>query len=87
MREFYGALYGEEVSREQIADIGWQCLSDEWEFNRAAGFTAKDDQLAECLGQDKIGAGVVFDVPAEIIQQVYTRQPAREDLYTTRAAG
>jgi len=29
----------------------------------------------------------VFDVPAEIIQQVYTRQPPREDLYTTRAAG
>jgi aldehyde:ferredoxin oxidoreductase len=87
MREFYGALYGESVSREQIADLGWQCLSDEWEFNKRAGFSAKDDRLAECLEQDKIGAGVVFDVPAEIIQQVYTRQPAREDLYTTRAAG
>jgi aldehyde:ferredoxin oxidoreductase len=87
MRGFYGALYGEEVSREQIADLGWQCLSDEWEFNRRAGFTQKDDRLAECLSQDKIGAGVVFDVPDEIIQQVYTRQPAREDLYTARAAG
>lgn len=87
MREYYGALYGEEVSREQIADLGWQCLSDEWAFNRAAGFTAKDDRLADCLAQDKIGAGVVFDVPDEIIQQVYTRQPAREDLYTARAAG
>ena len=88
MREFYGALYGEEVTREQIADLGWQCLSDEWEFNRRAGFTEADDRLAECLSQDKIGpAGFVFDVPADIIRQVYTRQPAREDLYTARAAG
>jgi aldehyde:ferredoxin oxidoreductase len=88
MREFYGALYGEEVTREQIADLGWQCLNDEWDFNRRAGFTEADDRLAECLSQDKIGpAGVVFDVPAEIIRQVYTRQPAREDLYTARAAG
>jgi aldehyde:ferredoxin oxidoreductase len=76
------------VTREQIADLGWQCLSDEWEFNRRAGFTEADDRLAECLSQDKIGpAGVVFDVPADIIRQVYTRQPAREDLYTARAAG
>ena len=88
MREFYAALYAEEVTREQIADIGWECLCDEWEFNRRAGFTAEDDRLAECLSQDKIGpAGVVFDVPADIIRQVYTRQPAREDLYTARAAG
>jgi aldehyde:ferredoxin oxidoreductase len=87
IRKFYGALYGEEVSREQIADQGWECLCDEWEFNRRAGFTAADDRLADCMSQDKIGAGVVFDVPAEIIQQVYTRQPAREDMFSAKAAG
>jgi|SRR5262245_1097559 len=87
IRMFYGALYGEEVTREQIADQGWECLCDEWEFNRRAGFTQADDRLAECMSQDRIGAGVVFDVPPEIIQQVYTRQPAREDMFSAKAAG
>jgi aldehyde:ferredoxin oxidoreductase len=88
MRGFYGALYGEEVSREAIADQGWQCLQDEWEFNKRAGFTAADDVLAECLAQDPIGpAKMVFDVPAEIVQQVYTRMPAGDDLYTAKASG
>jgi aldehyde:ferredoxin oxidoreductase len=88
MREFYGALYGEEISRDAIADQGWECLQDEWEFNKRAGFTAADDKLAECCGQDPIGpAKVVFDVPDDIIQQVYTRLPAGDDLYTMKASG
>jgi hypothetical protein len=61
---------------------------DEWEFNKRAGFTAADDRLAECCAKDPVGpAKVVFDVPADIIQQVYTRQPPGDDLYTTKAAG
>ena len=90
IRAFYGALYGEEVSRETIHDQGWQVLEDEWEFNRQAGFTAADDKLADCLGQDAVGAEgakVVFDVPADIIQAVYKRMPAQEDLFTAKAAG
>jgi aldehyde:ferredoxin oxidoreductase len=88
MREFYAALYGEEVSRDAIADQGWECLQDEWEFNKRAGFSAADDKLAECCEQDAIGpAKVVFDVPADIIQQVYTRLPAGDDLYTMKASG
>jgi aldehyde:ferredoxin oxidoreductase len=31
IRDFYGALYGVEVTREAIADQGWQCLQDEWD--------------------------------------------------------
>ncbi len=90
IRGFYGALYGEEVTREQIHDQGWQCLEDEWEFNRQAGFTAADDRLADCLMQDAIGAeGMkqVFDVPAEIIQAVYKRMPAQDDLFEAKASG
>jgi aldehyde:ferredoxin oxidoreductase len=37
IRAFYHELYGEEVSREEISDLGWRCLQDEWEFNRRAG--------------------------------------------------
>ena len=68
--------------------MGWQCLVDEWEFNRRAGFTEADDRLADCLSEDPVGAvPTVFDVPVEIIQQVHTRIPAKEDLFTTKATG
>jgi aldehyde:ferredoxin oxidoreductase len=88
IREFYGLLYGEEVSREQIADLGWQCMSDEWEFNRRAGFTQGDDVMPECLKQDAIGpAKLVWDVPQEIVAQAYQRQPARPELFAQKAAG
>jgi len=88
MRAFYGALYGEEVTREQIHDQGWQCLEDEWEFNRRAGMTDADDTMADCMKEDAIGAvPTVFDVPTEIIQQAKSRMPAQEDLFTTAAAG
>jgi len=90
IRGFYAALYGEEVSREQLHDQGWQCMVDEWEFNRRAGFTQDDDVLADCMQQDAIGAEgakQIFDVPADVIAQTYQRLPAREDLFTTKAAG
>jgi aldehyde:ferredoxin oxidoreductase len=88
IRAFYGALYGEEVSRETIHDIGWQCLADEWEFNERAGFTADDDVLADCMSEDAIGAQpTVFDVPKEIIQAAKKRMPAQEDLFSLKATG
>jgi aldehyde:ferredoxin oxidoreductase len=88
IRGFYGALYGEEVSREQIADIGWQCLQDEWEFNRRAGLSAADDVMPECMAQDAIGpAQVKWDVPNDIPQTLYKRQESREELYTQKATG
>ncbi len=86
IRSFYGALYDEEVTREQIHDQGWECLEDEWKFNRAAGLTEEDDSLSEPLQKDPI-AGQVFDVPMEIIQQMYTRLPARDDLFEAKASG
>jgi aldehyde:ferredoxin oxidoreductase len=88
IRKYYGLLYGEEVSREQIADLGWQCLQDEWEFNRRAGYTEKDDELPDCMKQDAIGpAKVVFDVPREVIAAAYERFDAREELFTAKATG
>jgi len=90
IRKFYGALYGEEVSREKIHDMAWDCMADEWEFNRRAGLTDADDTMADCMGQDAIGAeGMkqVFDVPAETIQAAKQRMPAQEDLFTQKAAG
>ncbi|MBW2279331.1 MAG: aldehyde ferredoxin oxidoreductase [Deltaproteobacteria bacterium] len=88
IRAFYGALYGEEVTREQIADQGWQCLEDEWEFNNRAGFTQADDDLPDCMREDPIGPmNLVWDVPQEIVQAAKKRLPAREELFAGRATG
>jgi aldehyde:ferredoxin oxidoreductase len=88
IRTYYGHLYGEDVTREQIADLGWQCLQDEWEFNRRAGFTAADDVMAECIQQDPIGpAKAVWDVPDDLVQQAYQRCAVRDELFALRASG
>jgi aldehyde:ferredoxin oxidoreductase len=88
IRAFYGALYGEEVGRDAIHEIGWQCLADEWQFNDRAGFTEADDRMADCMSQDPVGAvPTVFDVPKEIIRAARQRMPAREDLFTVKATG
>ena len=88
IRAFYGALMGREVSRTEIHDQGWQVLCDEWEFNKRAGFTAKDDVLSECLTKDPIGpANAVFDVPAAIIAAVYTKMAPGDDMFSAKASG
>jgi aldehyde:ferredoxin oxidoreductase len=87
IRKFYGALYGEEVSREAIADQAWQVLEDEWEFNRRAGWT-RDDPMPQCIKDDPIGpANMVWDVSQDLIDQVYTRLDSSEELFTSAAAG
>jgi aldehyde:ferredoxin oxidoreductase len=88
IRGFYGALYGRDVSREEIHDQGWQCLEDEWAFNAGAGFTEADDTMADCMSEDAIGAApTVFDVPKEIIQAAKQRMPANDELFLQKAVG
>ncbi|UCE87534.1 MAG: aldehyde ferredoxin oxidoreductase, partial [Deltaproteobacteria bacterium] len=88
IRNYYGRLYGEDVTRERISDLGWECLQDEWEFNKRAGFTEADDVLPQCMKEDAIGPQkVVFDVPADVIAQAKVRMESREELFTTRATG
>jgi aldehyde:ferredoxin oxidoreductase len=88
IRKFYSLLYGEEVTREQVADIGWQCMQDEWEFNRRAGWKREDDVMPDCMKQDPVGpANVVWDVKDEVVQSAYRRFEGRDALFTTKAAG
>jgi aldehyde:ferredoxin oxidoreductase len=86
LRGFYGAFCGEEMTREGIADLGWRVLQDEWEFNRRAGFDAQDDVMPECMTQDAIGpAKLVWDVPAEVVEQAYERFENSEELFQLRS--
>ncbi len=85
---FYSLLYGEKISREQVADMGWQCMQDEWEFNRRAGWKNDEDVMPDCMKEDAIGpAKVVWDVKDDLVQSAYQRFDAREELFTTKAAG
>lgn len=88
IRLFYGHLYGQELSQQQIADYGWQVLLDEWEFNRRAGFTEDDDRLPGYMKEEGIGEdNLVFDVAPEIIRQAKVRLPVRDKLFSMKASG
>lgn len=88
IREFYGHFFGEEISREEIADQGWQCLVDEWDFNRAAGWKDEDDVLPACMLEDPIGPREsVFDAAPEIIADAKVRKEPREELFSGKASG
>jgi len=88
-RRFLSLFYGEEVTRQQMSDLGWQCLADEWAFNDRAGFTVADDDMADCLREEGIGPdhSLKFDISPEIIAMAKVRQPAEESLYTKSPAG
>ena len=87
--KFFSAFFDDEISAEQLADIGWNCLEEEWEFNRRAGLTEKDDDLPACCREEGIGENneMTFDVSTEAIAMAKIRQPAREKLFTTSPAG
>ena len=87
--EFYSSFYGEDVSKEQVADLGWQCMVDEWKFNEGAGWTAEGDKLADCLVDEGIGPDNVFkfDVDAETIAAAKVRFEPRDELYGAKATG
>ncbi len=88
IRQCYSLFYGEAVTRAQIADQGWQCLEDEWEFNRRAGFTEADDDMAACLREEGIGPdnSLVFDIPPDVCAKAKTRLPLRDSLFEKGAA-
>jgi aldehyde:ferredoxin oxidoreductase len=89
IRVFYGAFFGEEISREQFLDMTWQCLADEWEFNRLAGWEDGDGVMPDCMKTDGVGpTKMVYDVPGAITVQTYTRivEPT-EEFFTGVAAG
>lgn len=88
-RRFYSLFFGMDVSREQMHDLGWRCLDDEWKFNERAGFTPADDDIAACMREEGIGPdkSMIFDVPGEAMAITKIRQPATEELFTKSPAG
>jgi aldehyde:ferredoxin oxidoreductase len=89
IREYYGMFYGIDVSRDYIADQGWEGLQDEWNFNAAAGWKDEDNVLSECLVEEGIGPdnAMKFDVSLEVINQSKVRFAPREELFVAKASG
>ncbi len=83
--EFYSHFVGEKVTREQIADLAWECMQVEWEFNRRAGFGPEDDVMCDTMKQDPIGPSqLVWDIPEDVVAKAYERFEARDELFTQR---
>lgn len=83
--QFYSHFLGEKLTREELADQGWQCMQDEWQFNLLAGFGPDDDEMPDCMKQDAIGeAKFVWDIPQDIVKKVYERFEPREKLFQLR---
>jgi aldehyde:ferredoxin oxidoreductase len=71
LRRFLEAFFDRPVAGRELAEMGWQCLQDEWEFNRRAGFTAADDDLPGFMKTEPVGEwSYVFDVDAATLQRV-----------------
>ena len=87
--KFFSPFFGEQVTREQIADIGWECLRGEWLFNEKAGMTVADDVMADCMSTEGIGPehGMKFDFPGEIVRMAKVRQPPSEKFWRKSPAG
>jgi aldehyde:ferredoxin oxidoreductase len=88
IRTLYNAMYGTNLSFEDVADLGWQCMVDEWEFNKRAGFGPEDNDLPEWMRTEAIPSnGAVFAVPKEEIMRVFERMPISDELRQLRAVG
>lgn len=88
IRTLYNLMYGTNISFEEAADLGWQCMVDEWEFNRRAGFGPEDNDLPEWLRTEPVPSnGAVFAVLKEDIMRVFERLPVSDELRTMKAVG
>lgn len=88
IRTLYNGMYGTNLSFEEVADLGWQCMVDEWEFNKRAGFGPEDNDLPEWMRTEAIPSnGAVFAVPKEEIMRVFERMPISDELRQLRAVG
>jgi aldehyde:ferredoxin oxidoreductase len=88
IRTLYNCMYGKTLSFEEAADLGWQCMQDEWAFNRAAGFGPEDNDLPEWLRTEAVPSnGAVFAVPKDEILKIFDRLPVSDELRMMKAVG
>jgi aldehyde:ferredoxin oxidoreductase len=81
MRELYNAFCGTQLTFDDMVDLGWQCMQDEWEFNRRAGYGPEDCDVPAWLRTEAVpSTGTVFSVSKEDLMRVFQRMPVSENL-------
>jgi aldehyde:ferredoxin oxidoreductase len=72
IRDLLNARYDWDVAVDIVQVLGKESLRLEREFNRRAGFTAKDDRLPEWMTREPLPPfNPVFDVPEEDLDSVF----------------
>lgn len=67
------ALTGEKLDEKYMCNLGQEVLEIERKFNKAAGFTSKDDRLPRFFYEEAFGPGApMFDVADEEMDSVHT---------------
>jgi len=70
----YGAIHGNEITSEALLGMGEKILQLEFEFNKAAGFIAKDDDLPEFFKNEASAfTGAIWDLSTEEMQAIHSR--------------
>lgn len=73
MVETVNGVLGTELTPDDVPEIGRQVLETERKFNKAAGFTKKDDRLPEFMREEKLPPhNEVFDVSEEDLNSVFS---------------
>lgn len=70
--EMMAGKFGGEWDQDKLFGIGVQTIALEKKFNKAAGFTEKDDRLPEFMYQEELPPhNVIFDIPdAELAKAI-----------------
>ena len=66
--DLISAKYGQTVTPNDVVALGTQILTDEQEFNKAAGFTKVHDQLPRWFRQKLPPHDVTWDFSADELQ-------------------
>ena len=70
--ELINKIYGWNVGVGYLQELGRETIRMEREFNRAAGFTEKDDRIPEWMTEEPLPPhGTVFDVPHEELDHIF----------------
>jgi aldehyde:ferredoxin oxidoreductase len=70
--DMISAFTGQNLTAEDVTELGKNILSFERDFNSRAGFTAKDDRLPDFFKAEALPPhNVIFEVKDEDLDQVY----------------
>jgi aldehyde:ferredoxin oxidoreductase len=72
LMEMMSALYGVDMTFDNVVELGKMVLKTEREFNLAAGFTKADDRLPDFMTEEKIPPhNVTFTVPDKELDRFF----------------